>query len=84
MPAAGYAMASSSSTAEKRSRSSARSIASGLVPMMGTPARARGQASFSGVCPPKVTTTPSGHSASTMSMTSSKVSGSKYSLSEVS
>ena len=70
--------------AEKRSRSSARSMASGLVPMMGTPASASAFASLSGVWPPSVTTTPSGFSTSTMSMTSSNVSGSKYSLSEVS
>ena len=41
-------------------------------------------ASFSGVWPPSVTTTPSGSAASTTSMTSSKVSGSKNSMSEVS
>ena len=59
-------------------------MASGEVPMMGTPAAASAFASLSGVCPPKVTTTPSGCSTSTMSMTSSNVSGSKYSLSDVS
>ena len=52
--------------------------------MMGTPASASAFASLSGVWPPSVTTTPSGRSTSTMSMTSSNVSGSKYSLSEVS
>ena len=84
MPAAGYVMPSSSRMAAKRSRSSARSMASGLVPMMGTPASASAFASLSGVWPPNVTTTPSGFSTSTMSMTSSNVSGSKYSLSDVS
>ena len=52
--------------------------------MMGTPGAASAFASLSGVCPPSVTTTPSGCSTSTMSMTSSNVSGSKYSLSDVS
>ena len=54
-----------------------RMIASGGVPMMGTPACSRATASFSGVCPPNCTTTPKGFSFSTISSTSSRVSGSK-------
>ena len=57
---------------------------SGLVPMMGTPARSRPTARLSGVWPPSCTMTPSGCSRSTMAITSSCVRGSKYSLSEVS
>ena len=48
------------STSSKRSRSSARSIESGLVPMIGTPAAASGTASLSGVWPPNCTITPYG------------------------
>ena len=72
------------SIALKRSRSSARSIASGEVPRIGTPACSSGTASLSGVCPPNCTITPSGFSRSTIAITSSNVSGSKYSRSEVS
>ena len=43
----------------KRSRSSARSIASGEVPRIGISARSNAAASFSGVCPPNCTMTPS-------------------------
>ena len=68
----------------KRSRSSARSMASGLVPMMGTPWASRALASFSGVWPPNCTMTPMGFSRATISSTSSRVTGSKYSRSEVS
>ena len=57
---------------------------SGLVPMIGTPAASSARASFSGVCPPYCTITPSGFSLSTISSTSSSVSGSKYRRSEVS
>ena len=57
---------------------------SGVVPMMGAPAAASARDSFSGVWPPYCTITPSGFSFSMISMTSSKVSGSKYSRSEVS
>src|SRR3989454_10007622 len=46
----------------KRSRSSAMSIDSALVPMIGTPAAASSRASFSGVCPPYCTITPQGRS----------------------
>jgi len=68
---------SSTMSALKRWRSSARSIASGEVPRIGTPASRSGTASFSGVCPPNCTITPSGRSRSTMLRTSSSVSGSK-------
>src|SRR2546425_1261195 len=44
----------------KRWRSSARSMASGEVPRIGTPASRRGTARLSGVWPPNWTTTPSG------------------------
>jgi hypothetical protein len=60
------------------------SIMSGVVPMMGTPLASRSSASFSGVWPPYCTITPSGFSLSTISSTSSSVSGSKYRRSEVS
>ena len=42
----------------KRSRSSARSMASGEVPRIGTPASSSGRASLSGVWPPNCTMTP--------------------------
>jgi hypothetical protein len=55
---------------------------------MGTPASSSACASFSGVCPPNCTITPSSSprdiSMSQTSSTSSTVSGSKYSRSEVS
>jgi hypothetical protein len=44
----------------------------------------RRRASFSGVWPPNCTTTPTGCSRSTTAITSSAVSGSKYSRSAVS
>ena len=47
------------SSAAKRSRSSARSMESGEVPMIGTPACSSGTASLSGVWPPNCTMTPS-------------------------
>ena len=72
------------SSAPKRPRSSARSIASTLVPSSGTPAASRPAASFSGVWPPNWTITPSGCSTSITASTSSSVSGSKYRRSEVS
>ena len=53
-----------------RCRSSARSMASGEVPMMGTPRLASGPARFSGVWPPNCTITPSGFSRSMMFRTS--------------
>ena len=43
----------------KRSRSSARSMASGEVPRIGMPAASSARASFSGVWPPNWTITPS-------------------------
>ena len=57
---------------------------SGEVPTILTPAFSSETASFSGVWPPNWTMTPSGFSFSTMDITSSNVSGSKYSRSEVS
>ncbi len=51
---------------------------------MGTPLASRSRASLSGVWPPYWTMTPCGFSRSTISSTSSRVSGSKYSRSEVS
>ena len=57
---------------------------SGEVPMIGTPAASSARASFSGVWPPNCTITPTGFSRSTISSTSSSVTGSKYSRSEVS
>jgi hypothetical protein len=54
------------------------------VPRIFTPARKRGMARRSGVCPPNWMTTPSGFSSSTMFITSSKVRGSKYNRSDVS
>ena len=79
-------MSSSAARAARRSRprSSARSIASGEVPSSGTPAASSPAASLSGVWPPNCTITPSGFSTSTIFITSSKVSGSKYSRSDVS
>ena len=75
----GGALSSSrSSSAPKRPRSSARSIASGWVPSSVTPAASSPAASRSGVWPPKETITPSGCSISTIASTSSSVSGSKY------
>ena len=47
-------------TWRKRSRSSARSIDSGEVPMMGTPAASSARARFRGVWPPNWTMTPMG------------------------
>ena len=84
IPFAGCRRPSCSTSSENLLLSSARSIESGLVPMIGTPARSRPTARLSGVWPPSCTMTPSGLSRSTMASTSSWVSGSKYSLSEVS
>ena len=61
----------------KRSRSSAMSMESGDVPMMGAPAASSARDSLSGVWPPYCTITPSGISLSMISSTSSRVSGSK-------
>ena len=80
------------STSPNAPRSSARSMASGGVPTIGTPASASRCASPSGVWPPSCTITPmtpgppsaDWASARKTSSTSSKVSGSKYSRSAVS
>ncbi len=77
MPFSGWRSPSFSMSAAKRSRSSARSMASGVVPKMGTPSSWSGTASLSGVCPPYWTMSPSGFSTCTISSTSSSVSGSK-------
>jgi hypothetical protein len=81
MPLFGWRIFSLSSSFLKRSRSSARSIASGEVPRIGTFASSSGTASLSGVWPPNWTITPCKvplrRSVSTISSTSSAVSGSK-------
>ena len=77
VPCSGWRIPSSASSAPKRLRSSARSIASGEVPQIGTPAAARPRASLSGVWPPSWTITPSGFSRSLTASTCSSVSGSK-------
>ena len=59
MALTGWAMPSRCSSCWNRSRSSARSMASGVVPRIGTPASSSGWASFSGVWPPNWTMTPS-------------------------
>ena len=75
---------SRSITRRNRSRSSARSMLSGLVPMIGTPSASSALARLSGVWPPNWTITPWGWIRSQMLSTSSTVSGSKNSRSEVS
>ena len=60
------------------------SICDGGVPRIGTPASSSSCASLSGVWPPICTITPTGSSRSQTASTSSSVSGSKYSRSEVS
>jgi hypothetical protein len=77
VPFCGWRSPSLSMSAANRSRSSARSIASGVVPKIGTPSSWSGTASFSGVCPPYWTMSPFGFSTCTISSTSSRVSGSK-------
>ena len=57
-PLAGCLKPNRSTSCAKRSRSSARSMASGLVPRIGIPASSSACASFSGVCPPNWTITP--------------------------
>ena len=57
MPLGACGMPRSHRSCENRSRSSARSIESGDVPRIFTPASCSGSASFSGVCPPYCTTT---------------------------
>ncbi|VWM07514.1 Uncharacterised protein [Collinsella intestinalis] len=49
MPAGGYMMPSRSRSAEKRSRSSAKSMASGCVPMIFTPLSASARVRLTGV-----------------------------------
>ena len=63
---------------------SALSIDSTLVPIIGAPKSCNFLAKLSGVCPPNWTITPSGFSLSIIFITSSKVKGSKYNLSDVS
>ena len=58
-------------------------MAAQSVPMMFTPKSVRGCARLIAVWPPREAMTPSGFSHSTTFITSSIVSGSKYSLSEV-
>ena len=58
MPLCGWRSLSLSSSCLKRSRSSARSMASGEVPRIGTLAFSSGSASLSGVWPPNCTITP--------------------------
>ncbi len=88
MPLRGASSPAAASTSPNAPRSSARWIASALVPTIGTPAAVSARASPSGVCPPSCTITPAtgpdACSAATTSSTSSSVSGSKYSRSEVS
>src|SRR3712207_3800562 len=72
-----------SSSSRNRARSSARSMASGLVPRIVTPARESERASFSGVCPPNCSTTPIGCSRRTMFSTSSSVNRSEEHTSEL-
>ena len=84
MPLAGCFNPSRLNTLANFSRSSASSIVSTLVPMMGTPALDSARARFSGVWPPNCTITPSGCMRSQMFSTSSVVSGSKNSKSLVS
>ena len=87
-PLAGCFRFRSTSSFWKRSRSSARSMASGEVPRIGMPAASSAAASFSGVWPPNCTmqpsTVPLRCSTRTSSTTSSAVSGSKYRRSAVS
>ena len=96
MPFSGCRKFNSRRTPAKRSRSSAKSIESKLVPNNGTPAVTKPRAKFSGVCPPNCTTTPttpperSGRSKpppfnrSMALRVSSRVNGSKNNKSEVS
>ncbi len=77
VPKWGLSISSLSNSAPKRFRSSARSMLSGDVPKILTPAFCKGKASFKGVCPPNCTITPSGCSASITFIVSSKVKGSK-------
>ena len=58
-------------SASKRRRSSARSMASTVVPRMVTPWRSSGSARLIAVCPPNWTTTPLARSASMTARTAS-------------
>ena len=58
MPLAGEIKPASSRILEKAPRSSARSIASGVVPRIGIPYAAKPCAKPRAVCPPNWTTTP--------------------------
>jgi len=80
----GWSRPSFSTTSRNSSRSSARAMLPGEVPMMGAPAASRRWARFSGVCPPNCTMTPFGFTRSMMFITSSKVTGSKKRRSDVS
>ena len=90
VPPAGCAMSSSRQRAFQRSRSSARSIDDGGVPS--TSDSGSTPASFSGVCPPSETTTPTTRPSPTLARcstsmtfeTSSALNGSKYRRSDVS
>ncbi len=88
VPLDGCGMPRSHSSLENRWRSSARSIESGEVPRISTPASCSGSASFSGVCPPNCTRhdtdAPALCSFVITAITSSNVSGSKYRRSVVS
>ena len=84
MPASGWGMFNSCMTRRNWSRSSAKSMVAGEVPRIFTPASASSPAILRGVWPPNWAMTPSGFSFSWILNTSSTVSGSKYSLSEVS
>ena len=86
VPPGGWGMPTRLQRALQRSRSSARSIDSGVVPRT-SPAGSR-PASLSGVCPPRETITPAtvpvAASTSMTLLTSSQVTGSKYRRSLVS
>ena len=88
MPFSGCNRPSLCNSCWNRSRSSARSIASALVPRIGMPSFSSACDSFSGVWPPYCTMQPSSVpfccSRRTSAITSSAVSGSKYSRSDVS
>ena len=60
MPASGIGISSFSIISRNWSRSSARSMASGVVPRILTPYFFRSAARFSGVCPPNCAITPTG------------------------
>ena len=77
MPDSGMGMPSLSIIARNRSRSSAMSMVSGVVPRMLTPFFLSAAARLSGVWPPNCAITPTGFSFSWMASTSSSVSGSK-------